>query len=187
MTHGAIILCGGLSSRMGRPKALLPWRGITMVEHVTAALKRVVPEVIVVASAELQLPPLDALVVRDREPHRGPLAGLRDGLEALQADLAFVTGVDAPFITPAFVKTILSLGCAAAPEVGGFVQTLAAAYPKSLAAKAGELLKQKHMGLRDLLEAANFRRVSAAELPDLESIRGFNTPEEYLAAERDMK
>ena len=70
---------------------------------------------------------------------------------------------------------------------GGFVQTLAAAYPKSLAPKAVELLKQEHMGLRHLLEAANFRRVSAAELPDLDSIRGFNTPEEYRAAVRNEK
>ena len=184
MTHGAIVLCGGLSSRMGRPKALLPWRGTTMIAHVVGILKRAVSEVIVVASEELHLPPLDATVVRDREPKLGPLAGLREGLEALGADLAFATSTDAPFITEAFVTTMLSFGCAAAPDVEGFVQTLSAVYPKSLAPKAAELIAQQRMSVQFLLEAADFRRVRAHELPDLDSIRGFNTPDEYLAAVR---
>jgi len=184
MKHGAIILCGGLSSRMGRPKALLPWRGRTMIEHVTGVLRTVVDDIVVVTSTDLPLPPLEAKVVRDREPKLGPLGAIREGLEATGAELCFATGTDAPFISPAFVKAMLAFGTAAAPEVDAFIQPLAAAYPASLAAVANELIANKRMSLHFLLETVNFRRVLAAEVPDIESIRGFNTPEEYEQAVR---
>jgi molybdopterin-guanine dinucleotide biosynthesis protein A len=182
MKSGAIILCGGQSSRMGRAKALLPWRGRTMIEHVVATLQQCVSEIVVVTSGDVPLPSLPAKIVRDREPDLGPLGGIREGLEALDADLAFATSTDAPFLSSAFVKCMLAFGRAAAPDVDGFVQTLAAAYPKTLASTANELIAKKRMSLHELLEAADFRRVRADELPELHSIRGFNTPEEYLAA-----
>jgi molybdopterin-guanine dinucleotide biosynthesis protein A len=181
---GGIVLCGGLSTRMGRPKALLPWRGGTLIGHVVGVLCRVVRDVVVVTSAELDLPPLEARVVRDREPRLGPLGGLREGLEALEADLAFATSTDAPFLTPEFVTTMLSFGGAAAPEIGGFVQSLSAAYPKALAAKAGELIAAGRMRPLFLLEAGGYRRVTAEELPDCDSVRSLNAPEDYLDALR---
>lgn len=184
MKQGAIILCGGVSSRMGRPKALLPWRNKTMIEHVTAVLRAIFEDVTVVTSAELDLPPLDARIVRDREPKLGPLGGVREGLEATGAELCYVTSTDAPYLSAAFVQKMLSFGTAAAPVVDGFIQTLSAAYPKSLATTANELIAAQRMGLHSLLDAANFRRVLPDELPDLESIRNFNTPEEYEAAVR---
>ena len=53
--HGAILLCGGRSTRMGRAKAWLPWRGRPLVVHVACVLRRVVGELVVVRSAELDL------------------------------------------------------------------------------------------------------------------------------------
>ena len=67
-----------------------------MIAHVVSILRPIVDEVVVVASDGLELPPLDARVVRDREPARGPLAGIREGLEQIRTDFAFVTGTDAP-------------------------------------------------------------------------------------------
>ena len=184
MTTGGIILCGGLSRRMGRPKALLPWRGRTLIEHVVGILRQVVDEVVVVASAELSLPSLEARVVRDREPRLGPLGGIREGLEAMRGDLAYVTSTDAPFLTPLFVRTLLSFGTAAAPEVDGFVQSLSAVYPKSLAPRAHELIAAGRMRPLFLLEAGNYRKVLPRELPDLDSLKNLNTPEDYLEALR---
>ena len=48
MTIGGVLLCGGKSTRMGRSKALLPFRGRTMVEQVLATLHQVVGPVVVV-------------------------------------------------------------------------------------------------------------------------------------------
>ena len=185
MKTAGIVLCGGRSSRMGRPKAWLPWRGRPLVVHVVETLRRAVDEVVVVSSAELELPPLAARVVRDREPHLGPLAGIREGLANIEAELAFVTGTDAPFLTPVFVKTLLALGRAAAPCANGFVQTLSAVYPRSALPCAEELIAKGRLRPLYLLRAAGYREVPSHELPDTASFRGFNTPAEYLAAVRE--
>ncbi len=182
--NSAIVLAGGLSSRMGRPKALLPWRGMTMIEHVVGVLRSVVTDVIVVTSAELDLPALDATLVRDRAPKLGPLAGIREGLEAMRGDLAFVTSTDAPFLTAAFVKAMLAFGTTAAAEVDGFVQSMSAVYAKPLAATANDLIATSRMRPLFLLEAAKFRRVAPSELVDLDSMKSLNAPDDYLDALR---
>jgi molybdopterin-guanine dinucleotide biosynthesis protein A len=184
MRQSGIILCGGKSSRMGRPKALLPWRDRTLVETVVAALRSVVDEVVVVSSYALELPSLDARVVRDREPGLGPLAGIREGLHAVESGLAFVASTDAPHLSPRFVESMFSHGSATALELDGHVQTLCAVYDADRRAVADELIGENRMRPLFLLEASDFRRVSADDVEDAESIRGFNRPEEYLAALR---
>jgi molybdopterin-guanine dinucleotide biosynthesis protein A len=172
---------------MGRAKAWLPWRGQPMIAHVVSVVRPVVDEVVVVASENLELPSLDARVVRDRRPELGPLAGIREGLECMRAELAFVTGTDAPFLTPAFVMSLLSHQCAAAPEIDGHVQTLAAVYPRSGLAGAEAILAAGRARPLYLLEALDYRKIGADELPDVDSVRGFNTPGEYLDALRQVE
>jgi molybdopterin-guanine dinucleotide biosynthesis protein A len=178
-----IVLCGGRSSRMGQPKALLPWRGRPLIAHVVSQLAEAVDEVLVVSSADLELPGLEgARVVVDRAPGLGPLAGIREGLAAMEAELAFVTATDAPFLTPAFVRAMLAFGCAAAPEVDGFVQPLSAVYPRAALPIAERLLAEERLRPLFLLEEIGFRRVRAEQLPPVADLRGFNTPGEYEAA-----
>ncbi len=182
MTDAAVVLCGGRSTRMGRAKAWLPWRGRPMLAYVVSVLREVVDEVVVVTSAELDPPPAAARVVCDPQPDQGPLAGICEGLAHVEAEFAFVSGTDVPFLTPRFVEALLGFGCAAAPELDGHVQTLTAVYPSTAWMAGRELLAKGRRRPLDLLEAADFRRVRADELPDLDSVRGFNTPESYLEA-----
>ena len=46
----AIVLAGGMSERMGAPKALLDWHGAPLVHRVAGILVRVCDPVIVVAA-----------------------------------------------------------------------------------------------------------------------------------------
>lgn len=170
---------------MGRAKAWLPWRGRPLICHVVDVLGALFDEVVVVGSASLELPALPARVVRDRRPELGPLAGIREGLAALEAERAFVTATDAPFLTPAFIAALLARGDAVAPEVGGFVQTMAAVYPKRALATAEGLIEAGRLRPLDLLEALDYEPVPDEALPDPESVRGFNTPDAYLAAVRE--
>ncbi len=187
MDAAGIVLCGGRSSRMGRAKAWLPWRGRPMLVHVVEVLRQVVDEVVVVSSGRLELPPLDVPVVCDREPHRGPLAGIREGLARVRAELAYVTATDAPYLEPGFVKALLAHGRAAAPEVDGYVQTLAAVYPRAALPCAEALLSAGRGRPLHLLEAVDYRVVKEDELPGTRSVRGFNTPEAYLDAVRAVE
>jgi len=167
---------------MGRPKAWLPWGKGPMVTHVVDVLGACVDEVVVVSSHRLDLPPLPARIVRDPEPDLGPLAGIAAGLGACRGEWAFVTSIDAPFLTAEFVDAIFSPGRTAAPSAAGFVQPLAAVYPVAAAPLAQRLL---HAGRRrplELLRELDYLELPIEALPDPGALRGFNTPEEYLEA-----
>jgi molybdopterin-guanine dinucleotide biosynthesis protein A len=184
VSTAAIVLCGGLSSRMGRAKAWLPWQGRPMLAHVVETVRPLVDEVVVVAAAGQPLPATAARVIEDREPALGPLAGIREGLAQIRAQRAFVCSTDSPYLTPAFVEALLERTGPAALEVDGFVQVLAAVYPKHAFATAGELIDAGRMRPLALLEAVGYERLTPGDVPDTKSVHGFNTPAEYLDAVR---
>jgi molybdopterin-guanine dinucleotide biosynthesis protein A len=156
-----------------------------MIAHVVSVLRRATDEVWVVGTPGLALPDLDARIVEDREPGLGPLGGIYEGLCHIDAELAYVTGTDAPFLSPEFARCMLAFGKAAAPVVDGHVHTMAAVYPRALADRARALIGEKKLRPLYLLEADDYVRVGRHELPDLDSLRGFNTPDEYLRAVRE--
>src|SRR5579871_5360740 len=100
MNVGGIVLCGGHSKRMGRPKAWLPIAGEIMLSRVVRLLKDMVRPVVVVAAPEQDVPalPTDVAIVRDEARGRGPLQGLAAGLQALRglADAAYLSSCDVP-------------------------------------------------------------------------------------------
>src|SRR4051812_39688655 len=132
---GGIVLCGGQSRRMGRPKAWLPFAGEVMLPRVVRLLRAAVEPVVVVAAPGQDLPPLPAegALVRDEEKGRGPLQGLAAGLAALagRADAAYLSSCDVPFLQPAFVRRLIDLlgnHAICVPRVGDYHHPLAAVY-----------------------------------------------------------
>lgn len=191
MKRAGIVLAGGRSRRMGRPKALLPWFGRRLVEHVVASLAPAVDEVLIVTSREIPLTGLaaGARIVVEQDPARGPLAALRDGLAAARPDLAFVTSTDAPCLTAAHVETVLARAAAAggavAPVADGFVQVLSAAYPGSALHAAAALLAAGGSSPLALLERIGFVPFESS-LPAfaIAPWTGFNDPDAYLELAR---
>lgn len=155
-----------------------------MLAHVVSVLREVVDEVVVVSAAELPLPDVQARVVVDREPHLGPLAGIREGLGAICAERAYVTSTDAPYLTPAFARALLAFGTACAPVLDGVIQPLAAVLPRSAESEAARLIASGRRSAHGLLESIGFRPVVAAELPALDALRSLDTPDAYLEAVR---
>src|SRR5687768_16584841 len=113
MTIGGILLCGGQSKRMGRPKAWLPFGNELMLPRVARLLGEAVSPLVVVAAPDQEVPPMsaDIAIVRDEEKGRGPLQGLRAGLEALEGkvDAAYLSSCDVPFLQPTFVRLLIEL------------------------------------------------------------------------------
>ncbi len=135
MNVAGIVLCGGQSMRMGRPKAWLPFAGEIMLPRVVRLLGEVVRPIIVVAAPEQEVPPLpsDIKIVRDEEKGRGPLQGLAAGLAALegQGEAAYLSSCDVPFLQRAFVHRLIELlgdHAVCVPQVGGYHHPLAAVY-----------------------------------------------------------
>ncbi|GAA1860588.1 molybdenum cofactor guanylyltransferase [Pseudonocardia ailaonensis] len=193
-----IVLAGGRSSRMGRPKAWLDWGGRPLLAHVVGIVAGVVDgPVVVVGAPGQELPGVPAEVVEDPVEGRGPLQGISAGLTALEgrADAAFVASVDLPFLQPAYVRRVLAmLGDHAVllPVAHGHHQPLAAAYRTDLAPTVRALLDEGRGRPPDLFATVDVRRVDPAALladpllaaadPELSSLVNVNTPEEYAAA-----
>src|SRR5512133_599706 len=91
-TTTAIVLAGGKSTRMGRPKALLPVGGEPLIARVVRTLRAVVDEVVVVSAPGQPVPVLPARVVHDEVAYLGPLSGIRHGVAASRGGFCFVSG-----------------------------------------------------------------------------------------------
>lgn len=192
---GGIVLCGGKSSRMGSPKALLPFGREVLLQRVVGVLRGVVEPVVVVAAADQELPELpdDILVARDEFEGQGPLAGLATGLAALAGtvDAAYATATDVPLLRPAFVRRMISrwgepAGTELAiPQEGRFYHPLAAVYGVSLEPVIRQMVLSNQLRPAALREVARTVEVPVDELrdvdPELESLLNCNTPEEYAA------
>ena len=195
---GGIVLCGGQSKRMGRPKAWLPIAGELMLPRVVRLLREVVAPIIVVAAPEQDLPmlPDDVRIVRDEEKGRGPLQGLAAGLAALQghAEAAYASSCDVPFLKPAFVRRMIELlgtHQICVPRVGEYHHPLAAVYRIEVLEAVRRLLEEDRLRPVFLFDAVPTRVVSADELSGVdatfETLRNLNTPEDYEQAMRETE
>jgi len=186
--EAAIVLCGGFSRRMGRDKWSLPFGDESFLERTVRLVTPVVDEVWVVAREGQDISG-GMRIARDPVEGFGPLAGLAAGLEAMEAERAFLTSCDVPFLNPRYVRFMLDLSrgyTAAVPLIGGFHMTTSAVYAKELLGLARRLLDARRLRPLFLVEEANARIVSEEEVrtvdPTLASFRNCNTMEDYRRA-----
>jgi molybdopterin-guanine dinucleotide biosynthesis protein A len=181
---------------MGRPKAWLPIAGEVMLPRVVRLLGEAVAPIVVVASSGQDVPPLpaDVAVVRDEERDRGPLQGLAAGLAALdgEAEAAYLSSCDVPFLRPAFVRRMIELlgsNAICVSRVGAHHHPLAAVYRLTVVDAVRRLLNENRLRPFFLFDAVPTRVVEADELagidPEFVSLRNLNTPEDYERALRD--
>jgi molybdopterin-guanine dinucleotide biosynthesis protein A len=107
------ILVGGRSTRMGRPKALLPLLdGRRLVEHVADVAGRLTPwiEETVILGCGLELPrSLGGLRrLADQEPGAGPLGGLCALLGYADMRWSLLLACDLPRLQPALLKRLFA-------------------------------------------------------------------------------
>jgi molybdenum cofactor guanylyltransferase len=192
----AIVLAGGRSSRMGRPKAALPFGATTILERMLSELRREFEDLIVVgAAADAEPFPIDPMIrgvagvvlVRDEQSYAGPAVALVRGLAAARNDIAFACSCDLPLVRVELARTLCGMidsYDAVIPEVGAQLQPLCAAYRRAsreaIAAISGE------RRLTAIVSRLAIRRVGVDELrridPDLRSFLNVNTPDDYARA-----
>lgn len=186
-------MCGGLSTRMGRPKAWLPFGPEeVLLQRIVRILSEVVSPIVVVAAVGQELPelPADVLIARDEREALGPVGGLSAAFSVLRgrADAAYASACDVPLLKSEVVRRICeSLGehDLVIPVEGKFHHPLAAVYRLSLEERIRELLAAGRLRPVFLLEQARALEIPIDSLkdidPNLESFRNSNTPEDYAA------
>jgi molybdenum cofactor cytidylyltransferase len=128
-SFAGVILSAGASSRMGRDKALLPWRGGTFLSAAIRMLQPVTELVIVVAGANADsLAPITdayaAFVAVNPDPQQGQFSSLRVGLQDVLnrgRDAAIVTLVDRPAAAPETIEQIKAAFVAADDSIWAVV------------------------------------------------------------------
>ena len=204
ISASAIILAGGKSSRMGLPKATLPFGRATIIERLIDELGGAFAEVIVVAAPAADEPlSLDRLlaewpdvdVVRDAVAHEGPAVALGRGLAHARGEIAFACSCDLPLLDAAVARALCAMieaHDAVIPEVDGRLQPLHAVYrrvPSIAALAAMATANERRLGA--IADRLNVRRVVASEMrrldPDLRSLLNVNTAEDYARALRLLR
>ncbi len=125
MTVAGVLLAAGMSRRMGRPKALLPYRGRTLLHHAVETLCATAcsPRIVVVSS-EIEKScwlrdKVDVAVVVNPKPRRGLSSSLHVALGAIEAhesevgarvEAILITLVDQPLITPEHLIAVVTAG-----------------------------------------------------------------------------
>ncbi|HEY0333283.1 MAG TPA: molybdenum cofactor guanylyltransferase, partial [Stenotrophomonas sp.] len=96
-----IVLAGGLSSRMGRDKAMLDWRGRPLLAHMRDLLVAAGAGAVRISG---DYPAFGGLA--DRVPRCGPLGGLHTAVESLPDGPAWVVPVDMPRLDIALLHAL---------------------------------------------------------------------------------
>lgn len=193
-----IILCGGKSSRMGRPKWSLPIGDETCLQRTIRLMREVTSPIIAVAAEDQSITglPADVTLVRDQVPEKGPLAGISAGLNYLskysshstdpswearhwqdasgtpsQITSAYVTSCDVPLLKPEFIASVINeLGDhdLAVVKEGNFHHPLAGVYRVSLSERVASLLAEDRLRPLFLIEESNSREIDVEELRDVD-------------------
>ncbi|MGH7846410.1 MAG: nucleotidyltransferase family protein [Candidatus Binatia bacterium] len=112
----AVILSAGDSSRMGKPKALLPVGTETFVERIVAAFRKTGVEKILivlgrhVAEIRPKIAQLSVQTVVNENYNRGQLSSLQTAIRALEGEdveAILVHLVDHPFVNPGLVDQMI--------------------------------------------------------------------------------
>jgi len=181
----ALILCGGRSKRMGRPKAFLPFGGTTMINHILTNVKDMFAETFLVSNEPESFEDFDVDVVKDILPYRGPLGGILSGLLVSQHSHAFVIACDMPLITPKMIRELCQRRfehdvVVASHDEG--IEPLLGVYSKNCIKSLEESLFNGDLALKDFLSGLNSVTYDLEEETKEGSLPPYfnvNTPQDY--------
>ncbi len=179
----AVILAGGKSLRMGQDKAMLPFEGRPLIQHIGEQLQSTFSETIVAASGPEKYAFLGLHSVSDEFPGQGPMAGIASGLAAAQHALAFFVACDVPWIDFELVERLLHAveghDAAVPMTVDGHFEPLFAVYRETMLPHFRGALRA---GQRRILAAYPSADVVTVPMQAHSRLENINTAEDYRRA-----
>jgi molybdopterin-guanine dinucleotide biosynthesis protein A len=175
---------------MGRDKALLPYRGTTLVDHLARAVQAAAGTVALIAEPARYLS-LGYPVYPDKFPGCGPLGGIYTALSVSSTDWNLIVACDMPGISADVLRALLrsagesgktgELGksCVIATGPTGEPEPLCAVYHRSCLPVLARAIQEKRFKMRDLVKELD----SKARLVDASALANVNTPAEWAEFE----
>jgi molybdopterin-guanine dinucleotide biosynthesis protein A len=197
--RSGVIIAGGRSTRFGdADKAVAELAGTPTIRRVADRIRLAVDELVINCRADqeagirdaLSGSPLPVSYALDEEPDRGPVAGIKNGLAAAEAEYAAVVACDMPFVESAVIELLFERAAghdAAVPRLadGWFQPTQAVYRADAMRAACERALADGNPRVLTAIESIDHVVVGADEIESVGSTQSFenlNTREEFEEA-----
>lgn len=181
MSRAGYVLVGGKSSRMGRDKALLPFRGTPLVRSVARSVELAAGSAVLVGDPQ-RYGALGYPVVPDLYPGEGPLGGILSALNHTAATVNLVTACDLPELSAGFLETLLDAAEATTADAlvpvgpSGRPEPLCAVYHRR---SLDTLERAFAAGTRAIAAALQDLRIIAFPVTEPAYFQNVNTPQDW--------
>lgn len=170
---------------MGRDKALLPYRGRTLVEWVAGEVREAAGGVRLVGAPE-RYGHLEIPCIAERFAGCGPLSGIEAALREGGAEWSLILACDMPGTAAPFLKELLTgagpdVDAVVAVDDAGRLEPLCAVYGAAALPAVQRALESGSFAVRDVLRTLRLARRAA---PAGRLVRNVNTDEEWVAWSR---
>jgi len=179
---GAIILAGGKSARMGHDKALLPYGGVPLIQHIRDRLSPHFKTVCLAANDPGRFAFLKCRVVPDEAPGHGPLTAIISALRTSPHDMNLIVACDMPAIDTALIRRMVRTATQTKTHVvvprarGPYTEPLFAIYRKEAIHALDAAFTA---GIRSVREAVAACEVHYLDLDADMAIPNVNTMDDY--------
>jgi len=193
----ALVLAGGLSTRLGKDKAFLDIDGRTLLERVTDRLHGLFREILIVTSQRgrdlirengLEFG-REVSLITDLYPGKGSMGGVYSGLAVSSTYHNLVVACDMPFLNPRLVAHLTQKAQGfdvVIPRLKGVLEPLHAIYSKDCLGPLKRLLDVEHLKIIDLFPEVKMRYIEEDEIvpldPQLLSFFNINTAIDFQRA-----
>ncbi len=190
---GAVLLAAGLGQRMGRPKALLPWQGVTLITYQIRTLRRagLRPIAVVLGHQANEIGryvdnEYGATMLINPFYQRGKTTSLKTGLRALdpnKTDSVLILNVDQPR-NEETIETIIDHHQRNSSLITIPTYNRKRGHPVIVSLKLmGELMAvtEARQGLKSVMRA-HAKEISLVEMGTDEILLDLNTPQDYKSA-----
>ena len=189
MRQAGFVLVGGASSRMGRDKALLPYRGTTLVEHAAQTVLEAAGSVALIGSPE-RYGQLGYAVFADEFPGCGPIGGVYTALRSSKTPWNLVVACDMPEVSAEALRMLLARAaksaaqCVVAAGPDDEPEPLCGVYHANCLPALDRAIRDKRFKMKDLLTEL---RTELVALSDPACLRNLNTPADWAEFETKVK
>jgi molybdopterin-guanine dinucleotide biosynthesis protein A len=188
MQRSGFVLAGGGSSRMGRDKALLPYRGTTLVQHLARAVQDAAGSVALIGEPG-RYSSLGYPVYPDKFSGCGPLGGIYTALSVSPTDWNLIVACDMPGLSPIVLRTLLQTAeesgasCVVATGPGDEPEPLCAVYHRCCLPAMARAIQEKRFKMKELVKELDPRTMPVDGL----ALANVNTPAEWAEFEPNTK
>lgn len=184
----AIILAGGMSTRIGLDKSLLIYRGEPLIAHIARQLVPMFEHVVISTNEPEKFRFLGLPTIPDIKPGRGPLMGIASALRRSSSEFCFVVACDIPTMDFSFIHRMVrqaaSYDIVMPRSADGRFEPLFAVYRRSVYRPALEILEA---GGRRIVELFDRVKVLFMDFDGGTWYKNINTMADYLEVYKDMQ